>query len=483
MRSIDILKFGGTSMADAKAMEQSASVVSEAHRKEGSVLSIVSAMSGVTDQLKSVIKKGLEGRDYWDLMREIAGRHVELIEQAVESHEVDPLEKAAQEQVFQTHKYIEAMRTLNLGSSPHLDWISSLGERLVAPVFAAHLRGRGIGAVYYDAADVLITDGNFGNANLLVTSTREQIKDSVVRDLGGNKVVVMGGYYGADRNRKYTTFSRGGSDLTATAMGHTLTPWFDPISVYLYKADVAGVMSSDPSIVPNAHVIPHMSYEEAAAFTVYGGKVIHPKAVHHAVRSGSSKRLPFSIFVKSTLEPYLPGTLIDNQMKSEDDPIKAVSLIKSAVRLTVKGWGMDRPGIMRKITGALAKGGIDIDFIGQPHSKLALDLAFQFDGSEFELGEAIREELKEEIRANDIDIVKAMRVGVIGVIGRGISDPQILKRVIDGMNGNFPELRKPDAYKLTTGEYEASILIDLSEDRLKVLTQSIHDSVFARVAA
>lgn len=488
-------------MANAEAMCQSASVVSSSRQPgKKAILVVVSAMSGVTEQLRNAINSAIQkGADdefpgtakgigsllgssemaYPEIFRANADRHHGIIETVVEPKQAGSLHQMVDDRSTKAVGYVEAMAKLKFLSLNHFDWIcGKLGEGFSAPIMAAHLQGSGIDAVYYDAAQVVVTDSIFGNASPLINGIRDRIKDGLLADLNKSKVAVMGGYYGADRNGNVTTFSRGGSDLSATAMGHALITEFNPISACLYKADVAGVMSADPRIVINPHVVPHMLYEEAAALTAMGGKVIHPKAIHHAVRSGSSKRLPFPIYVKSTLDPNSPGTMIDNQERPGDYPIKAVSVIKNAVRLEVRGWGMDRPGIMRKITGALAARGVDIDFIGQPHSKLALDLAFQFDGKEGDLEKAIREELSEELKGNDVDLVRANRVGVVGVIGNGLSDPLILRRVIEGMNGDFPELKQPNAYKLTTGAFEASILVDLSEERLKELAQSVHNAIF-----
>lgn len=487
-------------MANAEAMCQSASVVSGSRQLGKAILVVISAMSGVTEQLRNAvntaIRKGvddelpgsvrgidrhLDGSEvaYPEIFRANAIRHHEIIETVVEPKQAGPLHQMVDDRSVKAVSYVEAMSKLKFLSPNHFDWIcGKLGEGFSAPIIAAHMQGSGIDAVYYDASQIVVTDGIFGNASPLVNGIRDKIKDSLLRDLNKDRVAVMGGYYGADKNGNVTTFSRGGSDLSATAMGHALTTGFNPISVCLYKADVAGVMSADPRMITNPHVVPHMLYEEAAALTAMGGKVIHPKAIHHAVRSGSSKRLPFPIYVKSTLDPNSPGTMIDNQERPDDYPIKAVSVIKNAVRLEVRGWGMDRPGIMRKITGALAGRGLDIDFIGQPHSKLTLDLAFQFDGKEGDLEKSIREELGEELKRNDVDSIRASRVGVIGVIGNGLSDPLILRRVIEGMNGDFSELKQPNAYKLTTGAFEASILVDLSEERLKQLAQSVHNAIF-----
>lgn len=479
MNALEIDKFGGTSMADATALKQSASIVRNGVERDKAILTVVSAMSGITNQLQKIVGQSINGADYRNLIKEITIRHNELVDQVVEIKKAGSLHQRVERYSETAIGYIQAMVTLKSISALHFDWISSLGERLAAPIFAAHLQDSGLDVVYHSAANVIVTDDNFGNANPLFNETKGRVYHTLLEDLKAGRIVVMGGYYGARTDGEISVFSRGGSDLSATTMGHVLTPWFDPISVRLYKADVAGVMSADPRIVAGAHVVPHMLYEEAAALAAIGGSVIHPKAVHQAVRSGYRKRPPFPIYCRSTLNPEAPGTLIDNSELPDDKPVKAISLIRNAVMLDVGGWGMDRPGIMSRITGVLASRGIDIDFINQPHSKLALGLAFQYAGEEIDLENAIRKGLADEIKGNDVDTVRATRVGVIGVIGKGLSDPRILGKVIAGMDGDFPELRKPDAYSLTTGEFEASILVNLPEERLRQLVQSIHDSVFS----
>ncbi len=467
-------------MADAAALMQSASVVANSREPGKAILVVTSAMSGVTSQLQKAVAQSIYAGDYANLIREIGIRHNEFIDQVVETKKAGPLHQRVESYLDKATAYIQAMVTLHSISALHSDWISSLGERLVAPIFAAHLQDCGLDAAYYSATGVIVTDDNFGNAKPLLNKTKGKIyRGDLIKTLEAGQTVVMGGYYGARTDREITVFSRGGSDLSATFMGHALVPFFDPIAVYLYKADVGGVLSADPKIVHNAHIVPHMLYEEAAALAAIGGNVIHPKAVQEAVRSGSSKRSPIPIHIKSTLDPDFSGTLIDNKENPEDKPVKAISLIRNAVRLDVGGWGMNRPGIMSRITGTLASRGIDIDLINQAYSKLGLNLAFQYAGEEIDLENAIKEGLADEIKGNDVDMVMAMRVGVIGVIGKGLSDPRILGRVVAGMDGGFPELRRPNAYELTTGEFEASILADLPEERLKQLAQSIHDSVFA----
>lgn len=489
MPALEIQKFGGTSMADAAAVKQSASVVLNRSMEEGATLVVVSAMSGVTTHLQRAIDMGLGLREgnYRKTFEIIGNRYDELIDQLVETRQSGPLHQLVEEQLGISSKRIDSMRDLESRSARWCDWILSVGERLMAPIFAAHLQASGLDVKYYDASGIITTDGNYGNANPNLKKTRGNVYQKMLEDLRAGKIGVMGGYYGGGVDGNITVFSRGGSDLSATFMGSTLGtfigksvgPFFDPIEVHLYKADVAGVLSANPRIVNEAHLVPHMRFEEAAALAAIGGNIIHPKAVHQAVGSEVSKLRPFPIHIRSTLDPESAGTIIDYRDDPNDNPIKAVSVINSAVRLTVSGWGMDRPGIMKGITGVLSEMGVDIDMIGQPYSKLSLDLAFQHDGNEQELEETVKRALNREITQGDIDIVETSRVGIVGVIGKGLSDPYNLRRVIDGMNGDFPELRESDANQLIPGKFEVSIRVDLPQERLYDLVRSIHHSVFS----
>lgn len=487
IRFLEGQKYGGTSMANTEVMRQSGSVVIKSQENGNGIFVVVSAMSGVTTQLGDVMIAAVEPEkakpgaetDYQKVVKTNAVRHHVLIDENVDPSQADPLHQMVDSWSSEAIGYIDAMVKLRTLSPRYFDWVRALlGEGFVAPIFQKYLWCNGVDTVYYDAALIMVTDGKFGNARPLISSTRERIKYNLAQDLNAGKTVVTGGYYGTGKDGMITTFTRGGGDLTVLSLGHILSRFFNVRGVSLYKADVAGVMSADPKLVNNPHIVPHMIYGEAAALTAIGGSVIHPLAIHHAVRSGSSSRDPFPIYVKSTGHPESAGTVIDHEIRQGDTPIKAISLIRDAIRLTVKGWGMDRPGIMEKITAALAGHGIDIAFISQPHSKLALDLAFQSETSVADFEKGIKEVLGGEMKSNDITTVNAKRVGVIGVIGAGLSDPSNLRKVLDGMDGNFPELKRPDAFKLTTGEYEASILIDLPEERQKELVQSIHDSVF-----
>lgn len=504
MNALETDKLGGTSVDD---LQQSGRVIAGNRESGKALLVFTSARSKVTtklqDTIRVAIKRGVtkespprtgkddesEIPDYWVVLKENAeASHQHIDENVDEPREADPLHKMVDGRTNEAMSDFATMaRTKTLFPAVRDRHCALLGEGVTAPTFAAHLRCSGVDAVDYEAEQIMITDSNFGNANPIIAGIRDRSKESgLISDLMGGKVVVIGGYYGADKDGRITTFSRGGSDRSATAVSQAFTVWFNPVSVSLYKADkkIAGIMSADPKVVEGAHSVGHMHYLETSTLATIGGNVIHAKAVDHAIRSGGAKRPPFPIYVKSTVKPELPGTLIDNQIRPDDPPIKVVSVVTKAVGIVIRGMGMDKPGIMGKVTGAFAGAGIDIAYINQP-SQLELALAYHYTGREEgdKLEKKLQEEsetiqqilrnvLKDDMKTYDVDSVSAKPASLLGVIGIGAAGVFNPGKVFNG---------RPDTYRMATGTYGISLLIDSrDEEFVKKLAQSIHDSVFER---
>lgn len=505
---LEIDKLGGTSVGD---MQQSGRVISENRQPGKALLVVTSTWSGVTSTLQNAIriavKRGVtEERsskiphleeepnipDYWITLRDHAEQCHEHIRANVDPKEAEPLDKMVEKQTTEALGDFASMsRTKTLVPVLRDRHCALLGEGITGPILAAHLRCRGINAVHYEATRIMATDSNFGNANPIIDSIRARIlRSDLISDLKiDGKVVVMDGYYGSDDDGRIATFSRGGSDRSATALGEALKRTFDPVAVYLYKADrdVAGVMSADPKFVRGVRVVDHMLYRETCTLGSIGGNIIHAKAVDHAIRGD------FPLYVKSTMRPELPGTLIDGQISSDDPPIKVISVISNVIRLGVRGMGMDKAGIMGKIADYFAQKGIDIVFINQP-ARLELDLAYQYTGGEKGdklerkleeeskvIQQAIEEVLGEDKVTQDVDSVSANPASLIGIIGSGAVRSFNLGNILEGSNsGYFEALRKLDAYKIATGTYGVSVLIDpRGEDLIRRFMQVIHDSVFS----
>ena len=203
------------------------------------------------------------------------------------------------EQMLQGVKLIQEL------SPKSLDQLVSYGERCSVRIMAARLNQIGVPAQAFDAWDVgIFTDSQFGDAKIL-PSSEEKIKAAFDR-IDPHIVAVVTGFIGHDPAGKITTLGRGGSDLTATAIGSALD--LDEIQVW---KDVDGILTSDPRLVPNAVPVADVSYEEAAELAYFGAQVLHPIAMQPAMKSNVPVR------VKNSYNPVAQGTIIKADKESD----------------------------------------------------------------------------------------------------------------------------------------------------------------------
>ncbi len=177
-----------------------------------------------------------------------------------------------------------------------LDYISSYGEQLAAPILAGVLRDMGIPSQPYTGSEAgIVTDSNYGDAKPL-EKTYIQIPQRLLPLKG---VPVVTGFIAKDEKGTITTLGRGGSDLSASLIGAAI----DADEIWFWK-ETSGIMTTDPKIVPETKTIPIISYREAMELSYFGAKVLHPRAIEPAIRKGIPVR------VKCTFDPDAPGTQV-----------------------------------------------------------------------------------------------------------------------------------------------------------------------------
>ncbi len=271
-----ILKFGGTSVASAPALRALVDRVREATAVARPVV-VVSALAGVTDQLVGLFAQATDrqrqGVDRSTLV-EIRERHRVLLD------ELAPGDAVARGEVDAGVAEIEGRLAWLAEHSPPAggrDEILAGGERLSAPLVAAVLRAHGLPAVAIDAAELLVTDGHFGDAEVdlaaSVLCAPARLKEA------GDRVVVLGGFYGkagkaGKAGESVALLGRGGSDTSATSLGAAI----DAERVDIFT-DVDGIHSADPRWAPGARRLPSLSIDEAADLAFFGAKVLHRKCL------------------------------------------------------------------------------------------------------------------------------------------------------------------------------------------------------------
>ena len=328
---LQVMKFGGTSVGDAACIRRSVTIVADASR-EYSLAVVVSAMSGVTNRLIDVAhhaKRGDRdaGKTLADRLRE---QHAEALALLV-SDEVTRAEvqRRIDEILGEGTRLFEGTALLRELTPRTLDAISSLGERLCAPVFAAALSQMGVASCPIEATELIVTDSFHGGADPQAEPTRQHSQARIAPLLKEGKVPIITGFIGATADGVLTTLGRGGSDYSATILGAALDA--DEIIIW---TDVEGVLTADPRLVGEARTIPEISYREAAELAYFGAKVLHPKTLRPVLPAG------IPVWIRNSFTPEKLGTKITPQGRSIGGGVKALTAIRDVALISVGGPGI-----------------------------------------------------------------------------------------------------------------------------------------------
>src|SRR5208283_4528745 len=225
-------------------------------------------------------------------------------------------------------RFCEGTALLRELSARTLDAISSLGERLSAPLVSLAVRELGFASEPVVATELVVTDEFHGGAEPLMELTREKAQ-AKLRPLLEKKIVpVVTGFMGATSKGQLTTLGRGGSDYSATILGAAL----DADEVIIWT-DVDGVLTADPRLVPEAKTISEISYREAAELAFFGAKVLHPKTLKPVMQAA------IPVWIRNSFAPERPGTKISPKSGSNAG-VKALTAIRDVTLISIGGPGI-----------------------------------------------------------------------------------------------------------------------------------------------
>ena len=417
-----VMKFGGVSVADGQRLRHVGDLVKH-FNGDNEIVLVTSALQGVTDGLLDCARKAAsDGRvsDVTSFMEKLMLRHNQAIDEAI----TDPgiaaeVREAVAKKLSELEKAFVGICYLGELTPRSLDYISSYGEQLAAPILSGVLRDMGIPSQAYTGAEAgIITDSNYGDSRPL-EKTYGQIPQRLLPLKG---VPVVTGFIAKDEKGTITTLGRGGSDLSASLIGAAI----DADEIWFWK-ETSGVMTTDPKIEPNAKSIPAISYREAMELSNFGAKVLHPRAIEPAIRKGIPVR------VKCTFDPDIPGTQIVHDDVPKADVIKAVTLHKNVALLNISGAGMiGTLGVAARAFSALAKAGVNIVMISQGSSEANISIIIeerQVEKAEDALRAEFPRDLVKEI-SHDHDVC------AVAVVGAGMAGtPGVAARVFKAMGG------------------------------------------------
>lgn len=458
-----VLKFGGAALGDAAAIANSCGYVVE--RGGRPVVVVVSAMRGVTDLLHEALDRAGRGDKAVaaEVLAELRAKHAAAAEELLTAGEtrrcfLDALGSRARE----LEGILVSIATLGEVTPRSFDWVVSFGERLAARLVAATLRDRGTAAVPVDGEEVVVTDGRFGNAYPDLEASRARIRARLLPLCEEGAVPVVMGYAGAGPDGATTTLGRGGTDLSASVLGHAL----DAEEVRFMK-EVDGIMSADPRVVPDARRLDELTYTEVAELSFFGAKVLHPIAIHPL----DEKRIPARICDVTAWDA--PGTRVVHEEHAEEAGAKAVTAIPDVAILAVEGGGMQGvPGMAGRVFTATAAAEVNVLMISQSSSEQNICLVVPASDRARAVA-ALEAALELEILKGKIEPVAAIDgLTVVAAVGHGMrGQPGIAGRLFSALGDAAINVRL-----IAQGSSELNVSFVVAREDAARALRVIHDA-------
>ncbi|MDD3041358.1 MAG: aspartate kinase [Methanosarcinaceae archaeon] len=418
-----VMKFGGSSVGDGNKIRHVAGLLKEYYEKGNQIVAVTSALGGLTDMLMEnahlATTKGKVSL-VKEFKTELTTKHHEAVKNAIDDPKIaEGVLQILDLRIDELEKALIGICYLGELTPRSVDYISSYGERLAAPILSGAIRSLGIGSTEYTGGEAgIITTNDYGNARPL-----EKTYETVEKRLGlrlDSEIQVVTGFIGENEDGIITTLGRSGSDFSASIIGAGIKA----DEIWLWK-EVNGIMTTDPRIVPEARTIPQISYSEAMELSYFGANVLHPKTIEPAMR----EHIP--VRVKNTFDPAFPGTLVVADKVRCRHVVKAVSLIKNVALINITGADMaGTVGTVARVFTVLASSGINIIMISQSSSESNLSFVV----SESQANDALKVLRAEFERYVVREITSDREVCVVAVVGAGMAGtPGVAKRVFGSL--------------------------------------------------
>jgi len=411
-KQLQVMKFGGTSVGDASCIARVCEIVKEASR-DHSILVVVSAMSGVTNRLIEAATRAEAGeRDNAALLIDALRKQHDVALNAL-IHDPETRKRLSariEELLKEATRLCDGTALIRELTPRTLDSVSSLGERLSAPLVAAALKEYGVETEAVEATELIVTDGYHGAAEPAIDRTRERCEVRLRPLLQKGIVPVVTGFIGATPEGVLTTLGRGGSDYSATILGAAISA--DEIIIW---TDVNGVLSADPRLVPEARTIPEISYREAAELAYFGAKVLHPKTLRAVIAA----EIP--VWIRNTFEPKNPGTKITLKGSGFTLGVKALTAIKDVSLIAVGGPGIvGLPDVVGRTFSTTASVRANVLLISQSSSQN--DICFIVASTDAKRTvDALRQQFAQDLAHHKVEhITLDPNIAIVAVVGENM---------------------------------------------------------------
>lgn len=447
-----VMKFGGTSVQDAEAINRVISIVKSRLKRKPVVVS--SATAKTTDTLLQCCRTAADGNyeKASDIIRQIKDRHIKISSDLIKNEaKLEELKVKIKDLLDGLRDIIKGIYLLSELSERSIAKVVSHGELLSTLILSYALNESGVKAEYADARDFMFTNKDFSNAEPLFDLICSKAPERLDKILNSGKIVVTQGFIANTEDGITTTFSRGGSDYSASIIGMAMNA--EEVEIW---TDVDGILTADPRIVEETKIIDEITFKEAAELAFFGAKVLHPSTIIPAVE----KNIP--VRVLNSHYPDRKGTLIKKSIKEKDSFIKSITSKKEITVLNIYSPKMLLAhGFLKRIFEVFDKYKTSVDVITTSEVNVSLTL---------DNDESIEEIIKELSGFSEVNVDRDK--SLVCIVGSNLKYiPGVAKKVFQVL-GDF------NITMISQGASVINISFVVDRDKLNDVIKTLHKEFF-----
>jgi aspartokinase/homoserine dehydrogenase 1 len=461
---MQVLKFGGSSVGTTDAISKVIAIVKERAQKTPTIV-VVSAMSGVTDQLILLAQTASQSNEgYKTMIQSLAKKHEDAIRALLPPSQQSATLNIVQQLIQEIESACAMLMNEKVLTLRIQDQLMSYGEILSSKIIAAAFEAEGVDQVWLDSRAMIKTNSSYSSAVVDRALTNQKIQQYFTNPANQHTLYMAPGFIASNAAGHTTTLGRGGSDYSAAIYAAALS-----VSILEIWTDVSGMMTADPRIVPHAKAIPKISYHEAMELSHFGAKIIYPPTIQPVMQA----HIP--IWIKNTFEPEHLGTLIEIASPKDDHFIRGISSIQDICLLSLEGAGMIAiPGFTKRLFDALAKKQIGIILITQSSSEHSISVGVSMQDTHL-AKIAVDAEFEEEINSQLLEpLIIEKELAIIALVGEQMRNhPGVSGKMFTVLGANGINIRA-----IAQGSSEKNITAVIEAHDVHKAMNLLHEAFF-----
>ncbi|QRG82403.1 bifunctional aspartate kinase/homoserine dehydrogenase I [Vibrio diabolicus] len=458
-----VLKFGGSSLADADRFLRAADIIANNAQQE-EVAVVLSAPGKTTNKLVAVIEGALRNGEAELQIKELDESFKTLftqIQAVLPNIDGSAFDNQVKTSLSQLRQFVHGINLLGMCPNNVNARIISKGERVSIQLMKAVLEAKGQQASLIDPVEYLYAQGDHLEAMVDVDISTQNFRQN---PLPQGHVNIMPGFTAGNEKGELVTLGRNGSDYSAAVLAACLRA--DCCEIW---TDVDGVYNCDPRLVEDARLLKSLSYQEAMELSYFGASVLHPKTI------APIAQFHIPCLIKNSFNPQGAGTLIGQDTGEDNLAIKGITTLNDLTMVNVSGPGMKgMVGMASRVFGAMSSAGVSIVLITQSSSEYSISFCIEAEDkakAQQVLADAFELELKDSL-LEPVEFID--NVSIITLVGDGM---RTSRGVASRFFSSLAEVNV-NIVAIAQGSSERAISAVIPEDKISEAIKACHENLF-----